>query len=111
VSIQNVATVLPVPDLAEGVAFWREVLGVEPTFVDGDRWAQFDVHGSRIALAGTDRFADAPSLMLKSVSLDAAREAFRVAGADASEIVDGAHERRFTATTPGGTTVAVYTPR
>ena len=34
---------------------WAALLGVAPTFVDGDRWAQFDVNGKRIALAGTDR--------------------------------------------------------
>ena len=65
-SIESFATVIPVPDLHEAVAFWQQLLGTEPTFVDGDRWAQFDVGGRRISLAGADRFADAPSVMLRS---------------------------------------------
>lgn len=107
-AIESFATVLPVPDLAAGVAFWQELLGVAPTFVDGDRWAQFDVDGRRIALAGTDRVADIPSLMLKASDLEATRDALAALGAVVSEIRQGPHERRFEATTPGGWTVAVY---
>ena len=110
-SIQSFATVVPVPDIDEGVAYWRAVLGVEPTFVDGDRWAQFDVDGRRIALAGTDRFSDVPSLMLKSSDLEASRDAFAASGHEVSEVTEGAHERRFSATSPGGWTVAVYAPK
>ena len=53
--IEGVATVLPVDDVAAAAEIWAALLGVAPTFVDGDRWAQFDVAGRRIALAGTGR--------------------------------------------------------
>jgi catechol 2,3-dioxygenase-like lactoylglutathione lyase family enzyme len=109
-AIESFTTVVPVPDLAEAVAFWTALLGVEPTFVDGDRWAQFDANGRRIALAGTDRFADVPSVMLKSGDLEATRTQLEAMGLQASEIVEGAHERRFTAVTPGGWTIALYGP-
>lgn len=109
--IESFATVVPVPDLDEAVAYWSAVLGVEPTFVDGDRWAQFDVDGRRIALAGTDRFSEVPSLMLKSSDLDASHEAFAASGHEVGEITEGAHERRFEAIAPGGWTIAVYAPK
>ena len=76
-TIESFATVVPVPNLADGVAFWSSLLGVEPTFVDGDRWAQFDMGGRRIALAGTDRFSEVPSLMLRPSDLEATRDALR----------------------------------
>ena len=44
------STVLPVEDLPAAVDYFRALLGVEPTFVDGDNWAQFDVGPRRIAL-------------------------------------------------------------
>lgn len=111
VTIEGMATVVPVSDMAGAVAFWRQALGVEPTFVDGERWAQFDAAGGRIALAGADRFADVPSLMLKTSDLEATREALARAGATVSEVAEGAHERRVEATVPGGWTVAVYAPK
>jgi len=111
VSIESFATVIPVSDMTEAVEFWTATLGTDPTFVDGDRWAQFDVGGRRIALAGTDRFADVPSLMMKSSDLQASRDAFARSGQEVSEITEGAHERRFNATSPGGWTVAVYAPK
>ncbi len=109
-AVESFATVVPVADLAEGVAFWSSVLGVEPTFVDGDRWAQFDANGRRLALAGSDRFADVPSVLLKVADLDAARSQLEALCAEVTEIADGAHERRFTAVAPGGWTVALYAP-
>ncbi|HEX4183871.1 MAG TPA: hypothetical protein VHY34_11500, partial [Caulobacteraceae bacterium] len=72
-SIEGVATVLPVDDVGAAAKVWTALLGVEPTFVDGDRWAQFDVGGRRIALAGTDRVSNLPGVMLKVVDLEAAR--------------------------------------
>lgn len=108
--VEKISTVLPVPDLGEAVAVWSEVLGVDPTFVDGDRWAQFDHAGARLALAGTDRLADEPGVMLKVADLDAACEALRRAGCKVGEPSTGAHERRVAATGPGGWPIVVYSP-
>jgi catechol 2,3-dioxygenase-like lactoylglutathione lyase family enzyme len=111
-SAQSFSPVLPVPDLPGAVAFWSQLLGVEPTFVDGDRWAQFDVDGRRLALAGTDRFADEPGLMVKVDDVEDARGALAGAGAGAEvgPVQDGAHERRCTVTAPGGWSVVLYSP-
>jgi len=109
-SIQRLSFVVPVPDLAAAVEVWRAVLDQDPTFVDGDRWAQFDVQGVRLSLAGTDRVGDEPGIMMKVDDLDETSERLRRAGMDVSEVADGAHERRAVATVPGGWQVIVHAP-
>lgn len=93
-TIQNIVPVLPTADLAGAVALWTGLLGAPPTFVDGDRWAQFDVAGKRLALAGSDRMSDAAGVMIKVDDLDAAVAAAQAAGLSAGPIDQGGHERR-----------------
>jgi catechol 2,3-dioxygenase-like lactoylglutathione lyase family enzyme len=107
---EKLSMVLPVPDLAAAVAVWTEVLGTDPTFVDGDRWAQFDHAGARLALAGTDRTSDQPGVMVKVKDLDDACGRLRKAGCSVGEPSAGAHERRATATGPGGWPIILYSP-
>lgn len=108
--IERISLVLPVDDLAAAVAGWAALLGVEPIFVDAGRWAQFDVAGARIALAGTDRVGDGVALMAKVADLAAARaEALRL-GYAAGEPEAGPHELRCTLEGPGGTPVVLYSP-
>lgn len=109
VAVQNVVPVLPVDDLPAAVAAWQAILGVGPTFVDGDRWAQFDVAGRRIALAGTDRLSDAAGVMIKVSDLPAARERLLAAGIPCGEPRPGPHELRCLALAPGGP-VTLYSP-
>jgi catechol 2,3-dioxygenase-like lactoylglutathione lyase family enzyme len=110
VQVERVATVLPVADLAAAVTAWSALLGAEPTFVDGDRWAQFDVGGARIALAGSDRTSDLPGLMLKVADLDAARAEAAAQGLAVTEPQTGPHEVRATVTGPDGVPVVLYAP-
>jgi hypothetical protein len=108
--VEKLSMVLPVPDLAAAVAVWKQVLGADPTFVDGDRWAQFDHAGARLALAGTDRTSDQPGVMVKVKDLDDASERLREAGCTVGEAATGEHERRVTATGPGGWPIILYSP-
>ena len=94
-TIERISPVVPVADMASAVATWTTVLGVDPTFVDGDRWAQFDVAGARVALAGTDRASDDTSLMLKVQDAAASHAAFAAGGQAVGELVQGEHEVRF----------------
>ena len=94
-AVERISTVVPVDDLAGAVARWSAVLGADPTFVDGDRWAQFDVGPSRIALAGTDRSADRTGGMRKVDDAAAARAAYEAAGVAVGPMVEGPHEYRF----------------
>ncbi|MEE2806483.1 MAG: hypothetical protein VYB10_05230 [Actinomycetota bacterium] len=41
----SVSSVIPVTNMTAAVERWEQLLGLPPTFVDGDRWAQFDVGG------------------------------------------------------------------
>ena len=66
-----------------------------PSFVDGDRWAQFDVGGTRVSLAGTDRTTKIAGLMVKTEHLETLRESLKESGLSVSELVDGIHETRF----------------
>ncbi|HWA62453.1 MAG TPA: hypothetical protein VG939_13815 [Caulobacteraceae bacterium] len=108
--IQGLTTVLPVDDVQAAAKTWAALLGAEPTFVDGDRWAQFDVAGRRLALAGTDRMSDAAGVMIKVDDLEAARTAVVGLGLTAGEIRTGPHERRFQVLTPGGWPAVYYAP-
>lgn len=109
--IQGIATVLPVKDVAAAAKQWAAVLGVEPTFVDAPRWAQFDIGGRRIALAGTDRMADAAGLMIKVGDLAAARDAFLAQGLRMGAIQEGPHEMRCAGEGPDGCPVMLYAPK
>jgi hypothetical protein len=109
--IQGVASVLPVDDMKAAVAAWTGLLGVEPTFVDGEGWAQFDVAGKRIALAGTDRTSDKAGVMIKVDDLAAARERAIAQGLFAGPINEGGHELRCTVEGPGGWPVVLYGPK
>jgi hypothetical protein len=93
------------------VATWSGLLGVEPTFVDGDRWAQFDVAGSRVALSGADRVGDDPALMLKVADLAAAREQATGLGLRVGEPQEGPHEVRCLVEGADGVAVVLYAPR
>lgn len=94
-SAERISPVVPVDDLANAVTTWSTVLGVEPTFVDGDRWAQFDVGGSRLALAGTDRATDDAGVMIKVGDIQSAHDAYGQAGLEVGPVSEGAHEVRF----------------
>jgi hypothetical protein len=109
-SAERISPVVPVDDLAAAVTVWSAVLGVDPTFVDGDRWAQFDVGGSRLALAGTDRASDEPGVMIKVADAAASRDQYQAAGIACGELVEGAHELRFELE-GAGLAVTVYSAR
>lgn len=47
----RLSSIVPVAGISVGVRSWALALGREPTFVGGDRWAQFDHEGTRLSLA------------------------------------------------------------
>jgi hypothetical protein len=108
--VQKIATVIPVDDLHAAVGRWKALLGAEPTFVDGDRWAQFDVAGARIALAGTDRTSNRTGLMLKVTDLEAARAAAEALGLAVGSAEEGPHEVRALVEGPDGVPLTLYAP-
>lgn len=109
-TVQNIIPMLPSDDLARDVAVWSALLGAPPTFVDGDRWAQFDIAGKRLALAGTDQVADKAGVMLKVDDLAAAADRARAAGLRVGEEQAGAHERRCLVLDGQGSPIVLYAP-
>jgi hypothetical protein len=108
--VEKIVPVLPTDDLAGAVAAWSALLGAEPTFVDGDRWAQFDVGGSRVALAGADKTTERPAVMVKVDDLAAARDTAVAAGLVASPVARGGHELRCQVESPDGWVAVLYAP-
>ena len=108
--IEKLTTMLPVADLAAAIDAWREALGTDPTFVDGDRWAQFDLAGARIALAGTDRSGSGAGVMAKVTDLDSEHARLTSAGLAPGQIERGPHERRFALEMADGGLITYYSP-
>ena len=106
--IQNIAPVFPVDNVTDAVATWSAILGTGPTFVDGDRWAQYDVNGRRVALAGTDRVSDTAGLMIKVSDLQATSERLANAGVGLGPIQEGPHEQRRLLQVSGGWAIVIY---
>jgi hypothetical protein len=106
----GLASVFPAARLADGVRFLQTVLGVEPTFVDGERWAQFDLGGARLALASGAESSGAAQVMVKVADAAGAAERLARAGYDVAGPVAGPHEVRFSVTGPDGWSVVVYEP-
>lgn len=107
---ERIAPVVTTDDLADAVRRWSTLLGVEPTFVDGDRWAQFDVAGGRLALSGADRVHDGPAVLVKVADLDEARARAESLGYRVGEITTGPHERRCVAVGPDDHAVILHAP-
>lgn len=110
VTAERIAPVVPTDDLAGAVERWSALLGVAPTFVDGDRWAQFDVAGGRFALSGADRVHDGPAMLVKVPDLDEARTRAQALGFQVGEITTGPHERRCVAVGPDGYAAILHSP-
>lgn len=107
-SALTISAVVPVDDMDAAVGYWTRVLGAAPTFVDGDRWAQFDVNGTRLSLAGDDRTSDLPGVMVKVDDIDGLVASLREAGIDVDGPVTGAHETRATLRQPNGSVTTLY---
>jgi hypothetical protein len=106
----SLASVFPAARLADGVRFLSAVLGIEPTFVDGERWAQFDLGGARLALASGTESSGAPQIMVKVSDAAGAAERLARAGYDVAGPVAGPHELRCSVTGPDGWSVVLYEP-
>jgi hypothetical protein len=106
----SLAAVFPVGAMPGAVEFVTAVLGIEPTFVDGDRWAQFDLNGARLALASGSESSGSAQVMVKVADVGAVVGRLADAGWEVAGPVAGPHEVRASVTGPDGWTVVVYEP-
>ena len=76
-------------DMDAAVAFYRDVVGLEPVRRDGDAWAQFEAGPVRFALHGTDEDAGGRSgtAVFRVDDLEAARWTLSERGARFEEHV------------------------
>ncbi|MEV0293616.1 hypothetical protein [Nocardia sp. NPDC050710] len=93
-SVERIGTILPADNVPAAVDFLTAVLRTPATFVDGDRWAQFDIGPVRVSVAGTDREGEAAALSVKVTDLDATLNRLRETGCAVADPVIGPHERR-----------------
>lgn len=110
-TIQSITTVLPVDHLPSAIASWRAILGVEPAFVDGERWAQFNIGAARIALAAGDQGGIHPGVMIKIADIEGQRDKLLENAVAVSEIRRGPHEVSFDAGAGDGWFATYYSPR
>lgn len=102
-----------VKDMDKAVGFYRDILGLNIKFRDGDRWTQFDVNGVAVALAdpseGTAPPGGGGTVVLEVDDLGEMRDRLTRNGVAVNDIVDmGGHGRYFTATDPAGNIVQIF---
>jgi predicted enzyme related to lactoylglutathione lyase len=105
--------ILPVGDVSAAVDHYRDALGLELRFQDGERWAALALGDLTLALAGPGEHPAGAEVALgvKVADLEAAVEAVT---ADGGELLspprEGEHERRATVRDRLGTVLALYQP-
>jgi hypothetical protein len=106
----NMAAVFPAAKMGDSVDFVAAVLGIDPTFVDGERWAQFDLGGARLSLASGTESSGGAELVVKVADVEANAVRLRELGWDVEGPVTGAHEVRVSVAGPDGWRVVMYQP-
>ena len=102
-----------VKNMDRAVTFYKDVLGMNVKFRDGDRWTQFDVNGVGVALAdpseGTVPAGGGGTVVLEVDNLMETREKLISSGAQVNVIVDmGGHGKYFTVRDPEGNVVQIF---
>jgi predicted enzyme related to lactoylglutathione lyase len=104
----------PVADVGAAVAFYANTFGLAPMFVDGQRFAQLDAGGTRLALAGpTEDITDgsaAASFKVSDVE-ESLQRLIKAGGEVVRPPEHGPHEVRAVARDPWGNLLVVYGPQ
>lgn len=103
----------PVDDLDAAEAFYRDALGLDPMFRDGDRFAAFKSGEVTIALAaGSEILSDRTTVSYKVDDVEQAVASLQKAGAGLERAVEeGPHERRAVLRDPCGNPFVVYSSK
>lgn len=102
-----------VKNMDESVAFYKDVIGLNVKFRDGNRWTQFDVNGVGVALADPSEGSVPPgggaTVVLEVDDLMAMRTQLTQQGIAVNDIVDmGGHGKYFTTKDPSGNIVQIF---
>jgi predicted enzyme related to lactoylglutathione lyase len=100
-------------DVTAAVAFYRDGLGLEVKFQDGERYAALDGGGTTFALAAPDeQLAAGPVVSFKVDDVAETTERLAAAGAELLRgPEDGPHEIRAVLRDPAGNSFIVYASR
>jgi predicted enzyme related to lactoylglutathione lyase len=108
--LQNVFVVADRP--AELHAFYEAALGLQLRFRDGERWFQYGVGNTNVALASREEAAPATSglvMVLEVDALEGARERIVAAGGDVLGLRDmGSHGSVLSLRDPEGNVVQLF---
>src|SRR4030095_13577705 len=90
-----------VGNMDQAVAFYKDTLGMNVKFRDGNRWTQFDVNGVGVALADPSEGSVPPgggaTVVLEVDNLLETRQMLMQQGIAVNDIVDmGGHGKYFT---------------
>lgn len=102
-----------VPDMDAALAFYRDTLGLNVKFQDGDKWTQFDVGGTQVAIAtpaaGQAEPGSNATVVLQVDDLAATRDELSARGIAVSEVIGmGGHGSFFTCRDPAGNVVQFF---
>lgn len=108
VKVERVSLVIPVGDVREAARRWRSLLGLYPTHVVGDSWAQFEVGGTRIALSRAKQPDEAAGLLIRVADVGDFRAAAGRLGLGVTEVEAGPDQRGCALADPAGVPVTFY---
>ena len=102
-----------VDNMDRAVEFYTGILGLDVKFRDGDRWTQFDVNGTAVALADADEGSVPPgggaTVVLEVEDLTAMRAKLEEKNVTVNDTVDmDGHGKYFTAVDPAGNIVQIF---
>jgi predicted enzyme related to lactoylglutathione lyase len=99
-------------DMGRAVAFYRDTLGLDLAFQDGDRWTQLKAGGVNFALSSLDEAPDGAvgaTVVFEVPDIDAAAQAIGAGGGEVLGTRDmGSHGKTLTFRDPDGNLVQLY---
>ncbi len=99
-------------DMARAVGFYRDALGLDLIFQDGDKWTQFKAGGVNFAMASNEEAPESAvgaTIVFEVDDIDSTAGALRAAGAEILGIRDmGDHGRTLSFRDPDGNLVQLY---
>jgi len=108
--LQN--TYVGAADLPASRRFYEDLLGLEPKFVDGERWVQYDAGGTNFALGAPEecpRGARGAVAVFEVERLDDQASRLQAAAVEVLERRDmGTHGRLITVVDPAGNHIQLF---
>ena len=102
-----------VDNMDKAVDFYTGILGLNVKFRDGDRWPQFDVNGTAVAIADPSEGSVPPgggaTVVLEVEDLAVMRAELEAKNVTVNDTVDmGGHGKYFTTVDPAGNIVQIF---